>query len=416
MGWSRKSGRMAQGNRFQLMQNTMQNLLQEIYCLTLFKTVRKAPLFKKFLKMLHALNSQENTGTFLLERTTAAFYHALCIQNIESPCNENWQQAVYTLTINDENPFTLALENGKTVSHFALQSAQKDILILKHCADFLIDQDKSQKQQTHEDLFSFETVCTLWKTGAGLLRNHSTFVWENNTLRPIYEQDPITIDDLTGYEAQRSIVIENTKRFACASSANNMLLYGERGTGKSATVKAVARFFAPQGVRIIEVQKKELLHFSKMIHALRKRNFKFIIFIDDLTFEKADETYSALKTLLEGGLEIRAKNMLLYATSNRRHLITESAFDSSVRAEDSVQEQLSLSDRFGLTVIFSSPLQDEYLQIVRNLIIQKNLSVNMEKACADALKWEKWYNGRSPRTAVHFVEWLSGGEKAPWFE
>jgi len=277
--------------------------------------------------------------------------------------------------------------------------------------------------------------------GAGILGQHQAFIWKqrkqipnetsaNISLHPVLNGDPISLDNLSGYEAQRSIVIENTRRFIDGKTANNLLLYGDRGTGKSATVKAVCRAFADRGLKLIEVRKRDLLHFEEIAEFLSGRGLKFVLFIDDLSFEATDDTFTGLKALLEGGLERRPANVVIYATSNRRHLVKEPFADrptttqaaealatGDVRAFDTMQEQLSLADRFGVTVVFTAPNQEEYLAIAEAIAEQRGLlshTQDRQQFRENALRWERWFNGRSPRTAQQFVDWLAGGEGFPW--
>jgi predicted AAA+ superfamily ATPase len=215
------------------------------------------------------------------------------------------------------------------------------------------------------------------------------------------------------------------------------LLYGDRGTGKSATIKAVCREYAPRGLRLLEARKECLGELPEILECLARRNLKFIIFIDDLSFEVMDDTFTDLKALLEGGVETRPANTVIYATSNRRHLVRECLVDrpaapigstsaGEVRAFDTMQEQFSLADRFGLTVIYAAPSQDEYLGIAEYIAWRRGI---LKSAGEDpspegeesrrlfrenALRWERWFNGRSPRTAVQFVDWAAGGSGWPW--
>ncbi|AEJ18799.1 ATP-binding protein [Gracilinema caldarium] len=277
--------------------------------------------------------------------------------------------------------------------------------------------------------------------GAGILGQHHAFIWKQwkqsshkgpsqYSLYPVLHEDPIALDDLSGYEEQRSVVIENTRRFVEGKSANNMLLYGDRGTGKSATVKAVCRAFADRGLKLIEVRKRDLMHFEEIAETLSGRGLTFVLFIDDLSFEATDDTFTGLKALLEGGLERRPANVVIYATSNRRHLVKEHFADrptaaqaaealttGDVRAFDTMQEQLSLADRFGVTVVFTAPNQEEYLAIAEAIAERRGLLTtesDRERFRQNALRWEKWFNGRSPRTAQQYVDWLAGGELFPW--
>lgn len=277
-------------------------------------------------------------------------------------------------------------------------------------------------------------------SGAGTLGIHRSFIWNvrngdgkkiKTALLPVLHPDPIRLADLSGYEEQRSVVVSNTLRFLEGKAANNLLLYGDRGTGKSATVKAVCNEYSLRSLRLIEVRKEALSRFSEILEVLADRASRFVVFVDDLTFEKTDDAYTGLKALLEGGAEARPDNVVVYATSNRRHLVKERLADrpttaaaalaaetGDVRAFDSMQEQLSLADRFGVTVVYSSPSQDEYLRIAEFIAESRGLlaedSERREKFRADALRWERWFNGRSPRTARQYVDWLEGGEGFPW--
>lgn len=228
--------------------------------------------------------------------------------------------------------------------------------------------------------------------------------------------DPVKFADLISYELEREEVIQNTLHFLDGKPANNILLYGDRGTGKSSTVKALANEFHSRGLRIIEVPKGLLADFPLIIRRLTGRNLKFILFVDDLSFEDNEENFTALKAILEGGVEIKPDNVLIYATSNRKHLIKEKfseraglgsgSIEDEVRAADTIQEKLSLSDRFGMTVVFSSPDKKTYLEIVEGIAKKRGLDVDREYLHREAMKWELQYNGRSPRTARQFVDWL----------
>ncbi|MDR1411371.1 MAG: ATP-binding protein [Spirochaetaceae bacterium] len=296
----------------------------------------------------------------------------------------------------------------------------------------------------------------LRRNGAGLLNQRHSFYWtpENTrdiqaaaavffppaalslSLRPVQNPDPIRLGDLYGYEYQRSTVLENTLRFLEGKYANNLLLYGDRGTGKSATVKAVSNEYAGRGLKLLEIGKSDLGYLSELLDLLAGRSLRFIIFIDDLSFETPDDSFLSLKALLEGGIECRPANVVIYATSNRRHLVrehladrpsAEAAASGDMRAFDTMQEQFSLADRFGLTVIYATPGQEDYLRIAEHIAEKRGLlspaSTEEERGRfrENALKWEKWFNGRSPRTAVQYVDWAagagggkSGGIRFPW--
>ncbi|HBW38646.1 ATP-binding protein [Desulfosporosinus sp. BICA1-9] len=260
--------------------------------------------------------------------------------------------------------------------------------------------------------------------GCGLFARYFAFVWEridgSGYIRGIDSPDPITLDELVEYQNERSRVIENTLQFLKDFPANNVLLYGDRGTGKSSTVKAILNEYHTQGLRMLEVPKAYLADFPLIIRQLKNRTQKFIIFVDDLVFGDNEENYTSLKAVLEGGLESKTSNILIYATSNRRHLVKEyfkeraglqsNNHDEEVHAGDTMQEKLSLADRFGINVVFSSPNQTKYLEIVDGIAARRNLTLDRDWLHKEALQWALWYNGRSARTAKQFVDWLEGHE------
>lgn len=258
--------------------------------------------------------------------------------------------------------------------------------------------------------------------GAGIFARYRAFNWSpgggEDCLQGIADPDPVTLSDLIGYEDERADVVENTLQFLDGWPANNVLLYGDRGTGKSSTVKALLNEYHKRGLRLLEVPKTRLFDFPEIIRRLRGRREKFIVFVDDLSFVDGEDSYTALKAVLEGSLEHRPDNVLIYATSNRRHLIGERFSDreglrsagspDEVHAGDTVQEKLSLADRFGVTVIFPAPDQDRYLKIVEGIAARRGLRIDRSRLHRAALNWECWHNARSPRTARQFVDWLEG--------
>ncbi|WP_406677204.1 ATP-binding protein [Moorella sp. ACPs] len=254
--------------------------------------------------------------------------------------------------------------------------------------------------------------------GAGIFGACWAFRWERGPaggrLVCIDHPDPITLADLVGYEAERQEVIHNTEKFLCGLPAVNLLLYGARGTGKSSTVKALLHAYGSRGLRLIELPKKYLGDYQEILKILAPRPQKFIIFIDDLSFEEDEVEYKELKGLLEGSLQARPANVLVYATSNRRHLVKEFFADRTpnaageVRLQDTVQEKLSLAERFGLTVIFPSPDQEQYLTIVSELARKASLQMEPAELRRRALQWALYQNGASGRTARQFVDYLRG--------
>ncbi len=266
--------------------------------------------------------------------------------------------------------------------------------------------------------------------GSGIFAGHNAFTWQRSDtgsaenrkrpgyLAPVLNPDPVRLSDLIAYESEREEVIKNTEQFLDGHYANNVLLYGDRGTGKSSTVKALLNEYSRRGLRMVEIPKHLLSDFPEIVGLLAGQPHKFILFVDDLSFENNEDSFTALKAVIEGGLEIKPQNVLIYATSNRRHLIRETfsdraglqfgGQDDEIRAMDTVQEKLSLSDRFGITVVFASPDKKRYLEIVEKLAQKKGIGLDRETLHREALKWELWYNGRSPRTAQQFINHISG--------
>jgi len=259
------------------------------------------------------------------------------------------------------------------------------------------------------------------QNGSGLYGNFHLFRWScengHRQLSPVSDPDPVRLGNLIGYEEQKRTIVENTEQFLAGYPANNLLLYGDRGTGKSSTVKAIANEYAPQGLRLIEVEKRYLADYYDIARMVRGRSQKFILFADDLSFEENEVEYKHLKAILEGGVETRPDNLLVYATSNRRHLVREyfsdnNSGDGESRSADTVEEKLSLADRFGITIVYTSPSRKEYLHIVQELAKQAGLEIDPTELETRALQWEMWQNGASGRTARQFVDHLTGSHKA----
>ncbi|HEV2358756.1 MAG TPA: ATP-binding protein [bacterium] len=257
--------------------------------------------------------------------------------------------------------------------------------------------------------------------GVGLFGRYRTFRWVRDAgfpgggLEGVAAADPVRLADLVDYELEREPVIDNTRQFVAGGPANNVLLYGDRGTGKSSTIKALANEYAGAGLRLIEVAKDHLADYPHILAPLRGRRERFILFIDDLSFDEHETQYKALKAVLEGGVEARPENVVLYATSNRRRLVAErfsdrqrASLEDEVNPQEAAEEKLSLADRFGIHVPFLVPDQDRYLRIVDGLATRYALEVSREELHRRALTWAQWHNGRSCRAARQFVDALRG--------
>jgi len=265
-----------------------------------------------------------------------------------------------------------------------------------------------------EDLYQFYR-----DVGSGECGRYWAFKWSSNGdysgLVGVVNPDPIRMEDLVGLEDQQEEIIRNTRQFIEGLPANNILLYGDRGTGKSSTIKSLIYIFGSEGLRLIEISKHDILNLHRVIRQVRGRGQKFVIFIDDLSFEESETEYKELKALLEGSIEKPPENVLVYATSNRKNLIREYFSDreaDDVGAMETYQEKLSLADRFGIKLVFPTPGQKEYLDTVAE--IARNSGIDMDRSKLDklALEWVMWHNSRSGRTARQFVNDLIGRLKS----
>ena len=251
--------------------------------------------------------------------------------------------------------------------------------------------------------------------GVGLWGRYRAFRWGAGQLSGISTPDPVQLNQLVGYDHPTQQLLANTERLLRGQPALNVLLYGSRGAGKSSLVKALVNEYGDRGLRLIEVAKAELEALPTIVEQLRSVAQKFILFVDDLSFEADDEAFKALKVVLEGSATARPENVVVYATSNRRHLVREFFDDrprprdaDEIHSWDTTQEKLSFSDRFGLTLTFEPANQDRYLEIVNHLVDQAGISIDPEDLDFRARQWATRHNGRSGRTARQFVDWLQG--------
>ncbi|MDR2737173.1 MAG: ATP-binding protein [Gracilibacteraceae bacterium] len=260
-------------------------------------------------------------------------------------------------------------------------------------------------------------LCEHWRRlGTGVFQVATAFCWEpGRGLIPVERPDPVALNNLFRQEREQRVIRENTETFLRGYPASDVLVYGSRGTGKSSLVKALLNAYAERGLRLIQLRKKHLAALPEIAGEVVGAPLKFVVFIDDLSFDEKESDYKELKSLLEGGLASRPPNMLVYATSNRRHLMPETFAErgGEVHAQDAVEEKLSLADRFGITVTFLSPDQESYLAIVRGLAEQAGLlgrdGMTEEMLMEQALRWAALHNGRSGRSARQFVQQFGGG-------
>ena len=362
-----------------------------------------------------------------------------------------WHNYLAFLLITNENPFSITCEkvgaNDGSVNYFA----QNDFAAYKELFDYdfsdiereldvdcfsrlsdykaigkkelMYNKNVSEKVQalsleleaakSGQDIFV--SVTNFYKRyGVGMFGLNKAFRLKESDssdveIQPINNMDKVMLDDLIGYEIQKKKLVDNTKAFVEGKKANNVLLFGDSGTGKSTSIKAIVNEFYEDGLRMIEIYKHQFKHLSNVIAQIKNRNYKFIIYMDDLSFEEFEIEYKFLKAVIEGGVETRPDNILIYATSNRRHLIRETWNDrNDMHRSDTIEEKLSLANRFGVTINYSKPSQKEYFHIVEELAKKSGLDIPTEELKAEANKWELSHGGISGRTAQQFINYLIG--------
>lgn len=352
--------------------------------------------------------------------------------------NKSLKEYISRCILTDDNPFTRAACAGKTeeLEKSIIDAVKLDLMKLEEIAsvtandisEFVTDKDIKEIIKTIPSWETGKAVSPLsvnWSSqmdeliayhktnGYGKYAKHIAFTWRNREICPVTSIDLITLSDLKNYEEQRKKVIDNTESFLAGQPANNVLLYGDRGTGKSSTVHALLNEYHSQGLRMIEIPKSAVADLGLIREQIAKSPMKFIIYIDDLSFDSNDTSFSELKAALEGSLSGRQSNILIYATSNRRHLIKENFSDreNDMNRGDTMQEQLSLSDRFGLTITFMNPDKKEYLDIVEKIADDRGLhNIDKEHLLYMAERWAMRKGGRSPRCAKQFVDYVQSCE------
>lgn len=401
--------------------NEMKRAAMKMASLSIYKGILNRTVPKAFYRLLWSCDKTEQ------EFLTAwgNFFAVLC----ERGCSESLAECITGTALFDENAYSLAAAAGKTdFPPTMMEAVERDLKIileisavtpqelLKGCRfEQQVESLALPQWKTGEpvgalkgDLKDCIRKMTEYyqKNGCGMYARYRAFIWRDKKIEPVAYPDKTVLADLKGYEVQRGLAIDNTLSFLQGLPANNCLLYGDRGTGKSSTVKALLNEYYPKGLRMIEMPKEYLMDFPLLVDQIAAIPMKFIIFIDDLSFSKQNDTYAALKAVLEGGLAARPENTLIYATSNRRHLVRETFSDrdgDEVHRGDTMQESLSLADRFGLSIGFTLPDKERYLEIVRQLAKQRKLEVQRDELEMGAERWATARGGRSPRCARQFI-------------
>ena len=366
-----------------------------------------------------------------------------------------WHNYLAYFLITNENPFSITCEkigaNDGSVNHFARNDfsaiknlfeydfseiekslgidcftqisnyraiEKKELMYNKNVSEKV--QALSSRMEQARDVEGFFTAVTEFYRdyGVGMFGLNKAFRIQDRTdsklvFLPINNMDKVMLSDLVGYEIQKKKLVDNTRAFVEGKKANNVLLFGDSGTGKSTSIKAIVNEFYDQGLRMIEIYKHQFKDLSNVIAAVKNRNYKFIIYMDDLSFEEFEIEYKFLKAVIEGGVETKPDNILIYATSNRRHLIRETwsdrndvQQDEGMHRSDTMQEKLSLVNRFGVTINYSKPSQKEYFDIVIHLAAKSGIKMSEDELKAEANKWELSHGGISGRTAQQFIYYL----------
>ena len=406
-------------------------LLQQAASLLLYQSVLENKIGQAWLELLHTLYQRD---------TNCLQAYGIWFKAI-AQSNQSWQDFLIGRILCDRNPFSV---QGQTVSIEelppALVAAAKQDLQALHYLYFCDSQELSQWvkaisevniQPVAWELGTTRTTClhqqSDWQSvlphllreykinGTGILCEYQALSWQQGKLVGIAHPDPIELEEIVGYESQKSALVKNTEFLMAGYRALHVLLYGSRGSGKSSLVKGLLNKYSHQGLRLVEVSKAQLQDLPMIVEQLRNVPQKFIIFVDDLSFEEDDEAFKALKVVLEGSVTARAQNVVVYATSNRRHLVREFFAErprpsdaDEIQAWDTVQEKLSFSDRFGLTLTFEPANQDTYLQIVHHLATMAQIDLAQEDLEFQAKQWATRHNGRSGRTARQFIDFLQG--------
>jgi len=418
------------------------SLLRQAASLLIYQAVLDDEVGQAFLELLHAiLRAERNVAA---EHLDAFYAYGRWFRTLAER-NQSWQDHLLTRLVYDDNPFTRQVQSidlselppalvsavrqdlsvvqelyecsPQKLSHWLKVAAQLagEPVVWQREADqphlkgirFVLEASKSWAD-------GLEPLATYYRQhGTGLFAQYRAFRWQHEKLVGIAYPDPVRVADLAGYEAQRDTLIRNTEFLLQGYPAQNVLLYGSRGSGKSSLIKGLLNELGDRGLRLVEVAKSDLHDLPLIIELLRGLPQKFILFVDDLSFEEDEDSFKALKVVLEGSLTARPQNVVVYATSNRRHLVREFFSDrprprdsEEIHAWDTVQEKLSFSDRFGLTLTFEPADQPTYLRMVHHLARQAGLPLSDPDLDFQALQWATRHNGRSGRTARQFIDFL----------
>ena len=393
--------------------NSLSQLQIRLHSLAIFRNLLTDPVMESLLAYLEALQSAPLSH--------AVSCYSQFVSRLYAAGSTTMARYVEQLAGDDENPYIRRIGRGETPAPEMVECVRAELEILQAAADLTPETLRSGldwdgylpvfQTEPVDVAASYRRRCeNIGKLGYGIYARHRMFyVGDNGQIVPVHNPDKIRLSSLIDYKREQQIILDNTLALLSGKPAANILLTGDAGTGKSSTVKAVVNELAYKGLRILEVRKEQLHAIPAILDELNSNPLKFILFIDDLSFQKDDDNFSALKAILEGSVSAKSRNIVIYATSNRRHLVKETFFDrdgDDVHRNDTMQELLSLSERFGIQVTFQKPDKKTYLGIVHHLAKEKG--IQMEESQLDALaeRYALGRGGRSARAANQFIDGL----------
>lgn len=432
-------------------------MYKEVAKLILYRDLGENSILRKLAGIFEDYEKDQCSAAELTTRIYEQMKALLDLSTVYGFDENLWHNYLTFILLTNENSFSMTSEkvgaNDGTVNHFA----KADFKVFKHLFDYdfssierdleidcfstvchykaigkkerMYNKNVSEKvqavsrqiEQAEDENEIFKIITDFYKAyGVGMFGLNKAFRIREDGSRveflPVNNTEQVLLKDLVGYEIQKKKLVDNTEAFVKGLPANNVLLFGDAGTGKSTSIKAILNEYYDQGLRMIEIYKHQFQDLSSVIAQIKNRNYRFIIYMDDLSFEEFEIEYKFLKAVIEGGMETKPDNVLIYATSNRRHLIRETWGDRSdmeqdegMHRSDTMQEKLSLVARFGVTINFSKPTQKEYFQIVTELAKRyPEITLTDAELCAEANKWELSHGGISGRTAQQFINYLAG--------
>lgn len=390
----------------------MMGLRIRLHSLAIFRELLEDPVISALLEYLAAL--QEPT-------VQAVSRYSVFVSRLYATGSATLASYISSLVNDNENAYIRLIGRGETPSQEMEACVQEELKVLQAVADLTPEKLRAGLEWTdYLPRFATETIdlaadyayrcANIGKYGYGIYARYRMFyINPDNKIVPVRNPDRTQLASLVDYEREKKIILDNTVALLEGRPAANILLTGDAGTGKSSTVKAVVNELYSRGLRILEVRKDQLHRIPEVLDELNSNPLKFILFIDDLSFQRDDDNFSALKAILEGSVSARSGNVVIYATSNRRHLVKESFSDregDDIHRNDTMQEIISLSERFGIQITFQKPNKDTYLDIVRHLAQEQGLQIDPDRLAMEAERFALGRGGRSARAARQFVDSL----------